>query len=314
MPALRIGQYRGAGAGRLAGLGASLSEGGFVLPRWLRRPMRVLLRFVQGDTPAPRYSNAVLNTSFLAAAVIYGTIAGGHVPTVVQAVTAHSGFAVDQVRVTGYRESSEIDILGQLELNGWTSLIGFDAEAARQRVTELPWVEVAAVRKVYPDALEVQVEERQPFAIWQHGSELSIIEASGRVIAPYRGGRHAALPLVIGEGADTGAEAFVAKVAAHPELAQRVKGYIRVADRRWDLRLDNGVTVKLPEHGADAAIAELIAMDREHALLSRDILAVDLRLGDRVAVQLTPAALEQREKAIAASEKAAKTKRPEKRI
>lgn len=87
-----------------------------------------------------------------------------------------------------------------------------------------------------------------------------------------------------------------------------MKGFIRVAERRWDLRMENGVTVKLPEGNEDAAIAELLRMDRESGLLSRDIASVDLRLADRLVVQLTPDAVTRREAALAASAKAARKK------
>ena len=100
---------------------------------------------------------------------------------------------------------------------------------------------------------------------------------------------------------------------AYPELAARVKGYIRVAERRWDLRLEDGVTVKLPERGEDEAINELLAMDREDGLLSRDIAAVDMRFSDRVVVQLTPEAAERRAQAVADMKKGRKA-RSEKRI
>lgn len=297
-----------------AGLfGFSFSAEGFVLPRLLRRPARLLARLTEGDITPPRYSATIMTAAFFAATGLYGSYMGGHFPAFVQAVTARTGFAVDQVRVTGYRETSEIDILERLELDGWTSLIGFDAEAARQRVAGLPWVEIASVRKVYPDTLEVQVEERKPFAIWQHGRELSIVEASGDTIAPFSGGRHSVLPLVIGQGAATAGEAFVKKVKGYPELAARVKGYIRIAERRWDLRLENGITVKLPEHGEDEAITELLEMDRQDGLLSRDILAVDLRFSDRVVVQLTPDAVVRRAAALAEMSKSRKAK-PEKKI
>src|SRR5690606_12257848 len=103
---------------------------------------------------------------------LYGAYVGGHMPAVAQAVTARTGFAVDEIRVVGHKETSEIDILGQLGLDGWTALVGFNAEAARERVAALPWVEVASVRKVYPHEIEVRVREREPFAIWQHGREL----------------------------------------------------------------------------------------------------------------------------------------------
>jgi cell division protein FtsQ len=77
-----------------------------------------------------------------------------------------------------------------------------------------------------------------------------------------------------------------------------VKGYIRVGERRWDLKLENGITVKLPEDGEDQAIAELVRLDRESGLLTRDIAAVDMRISDRLVVQLTPEAAMQREAAL----------------
>lgn len=290
----------------------ALRSEGFVLPRLLRRPARVLGRLTGGDVVLPRFSASIMTATFLAATALYGAQVGGHMPAVVKALTARSGFAVEQVRVTGHVETSEIDILDALALDGWTSLIGFDANAARERVAALPWVRSAAIRKVYPDTIEVEVAERAAFAIWQRGSELLVVEETGKPIAPFAGGRKATLPLVIGAGANEAASAFIAKVKGYPELAARVKGYVRVAERRWDLRLENGITVKLPEGGEDEAIAELLAMDRDNALLSRDILAVDLRLTDRVVVQLTPEGVERRAAALDESAKA--RKRLEKKI
>lgn len=290
MFALRPGQNGQGGAARGALLAWPFAGEGFVLPRSLRRPVRLLARLTSGDIEPPRFMASIGTAAFLALTGIYGAYVGGHFPAVVQVVTAHSGFAVDEVKITGHRETSEIDVLDRLELDGWTSLIGFDADAARARVAELPWVQSASVRKIYPDTLEVHLEERKPFAIWQHGRELTIVEASGATIAPLSGGRHVTLPLIIGFGAPDHAQAFIGKVRGYPELASRVKGYIRVAERRWDIRLENGITVKLPEIGEDQAITDLLAMDRDSGLLSRDIAAVDMRLSDRMFVQLTPEA------------------------
>ncbi|MEP9388685.1 cell division protein FtsQ/DivIB [Mesorhizobium sp. KR9-304] len=313
MFALKTGQSGKAGAPRPAFFGLSLapeflSSGRFVLPRWLRRPARLISRLCDGEYTPPRHVGLVATAVFLSSSVLYGAWLGGQIPAAAQAVTARFGFAVDQVRVSGNKETSEIDILEQLDLDGWTSLIGFDADAARQRIAALPWVKVASVRKIYPDELEVRIEEREPFALWQHGSQLAIIERSGNVIVPFDGGRHGLLPLVIGYGAAEGAEGFVGRIRQHPELASRVKGFIRVAERRWDLRLENGITIRLPETGEDAAIAELLKLDREDGLLSRDIAAVDLRLEDRLVIRLTSEALERRTTLLAEQAKAAKKK------
>lgn len=308
MFALKTGQSGEAGGPRPAFFGLSLSPDNFVLPRWLRRPARLIARMCDGDYRPPRHAGVIATAIFLSSSVLYGAWLGGHMPAAAQAVTARLGFAVDEVRVSGNKETSEIDILERLDLDGWTSLIGFDAEAARARIAELPWVKVAAVRKVYPDELEVRIEEREPFAIWQHGRQLAIVERDGRVIAPFEGGRHAMLPLVIGYGAAERAADFVNRIRQHPELASRVKAYIRVAARRWDLRLENGITIRLPEAGEDAAIAEVLRLDREEGLLSRDIAVVDLRLEDRLVIRLTPEAMERRTTLLAEREKAAKKK------
>jgi len=277
-----------------------------VLPRWLRKPVRTLSRLGTGDFTPPRFAATMATAALFAATGLYGTYVAGNMPALAQAVTARTGFAVDKVRVFGHRETSEIDVLDKLELDGWTSLIGFNADSARERITTLPWVESASVRKVYPDVLEIRLQERVPFAIWQHEAELSIIGAKGNIIAPFTGASHSDLPLVVGPGAGEQAAGFIASVAAFPEIASRVKGYIQVADRRWDLRLDNGMTIRLPEAGVSQALADVVTMDREQRLLSRDVMSIDMRLADRVVVQLSPEAATIRKDALDAQGKARK--------
>lgn len=271
--------------GRLAGLSPLARP---VLPRWLRRPLRVFSRLGEGAYTAPRFAATILSVVLLSSSATYGAYIGGQLDDFVQGVTARTGFAVDQIRVVGNQHTSEIDILDRLDLNGWTALVGLDVIDARERISALPWVQHATVRKVYPNTLEVRIDEREPFAIWQQGQSLSVIEKSGRVIAPFTGGRLAALPLIVGVGAPENAPSLVARIEQVPELAGRVKGYVRIGERRWDLYLDNGVKVKLPELDIDAALERLARMDREQGLLGRDIVAVDLRISDRVALELSP--------------------------
>lgn len=314
MSALRWGQGRSSGAAGFALFGMQLSFDHFVLPRQLRRPVRLLVRLCGGEYEAPRFSAAILSMALIASAGAYGAVLGGYADSVVQGVTARTGFAVDQIKVVGNHQTSEIDVLGQLGLDGWTSLIGFDAEAARQRIATLPWVEGAAVRKIYPHTLEVRIEEREAFALWQQGDALSVIERSGAVIAPFSGGKQALLPLIVGTGAPAKAPEFLDKIQRYPELAARVKGYIRIGERRWDLKLENGITVKLPEDGEDQAIAALVKLDHDNGLLTRDIAAVDMRLSDRLVVELSPEAATQRQAALSEKPKSLTKRKPETKI
>lgn len=278
----------------------------FVLPRFLRRPVRFISSLAAGRVPVPAHAGSVSAACFLALTGLYGMSLGGHTGNVTEALTTGAGFALEDVHISGNRETSDIDILGQLGLSGTTSTIAVDVHQARSALKALPWVEDATVAKVYPTGLAITLVERQPAAIWQHGDDLTLIDAAGKPIAPLTGSRHAGLPLYVGLGADEKAGELEAELLFHPEIRNRVKAAIRVGARRWDLRLDNGVTIKLPEGKVSGALDRLAEFDRGRGVADRDIVAIDLRLDDRVTLQLSEAAMERRRLAVEARDKALK--------
>lgn len=267
----------------------------FVLPRFLRRPARHLHRWTSGEVEPPRFAALMASALLIGSSVVYGTIVGGHMPGVVQSVTARTGFAIDNIEIVGNRYTSEIDVFGAVGLDGWTSLIGFSAGEARERIARLPWVEKVEVQKVYPSTLAVTMIERQPFAVWQQGSRLWVVEEDGRVITPLARSQHAELPVVVGSGAEEHAAEFISVMQGFPQLASRTRAYIRVADRRWDLRMRNGTTVKLPVENYEQALAALVDVDRAQELFARDVSVVDMRLDGRMVLQLSEAAMAERD-------------------
>ena len=263
-------------------------DAGFVLPRPFRRSMRFLISLCAGRVRIPAHLGTVFTVVFFAITGFYGMSLGGHTHTVAQVTTTVAGFGIENVKVAGNFATSEIDILQQLGLDGTTSLVSLSASDVRDSLSKLPWVQDVDVRKVYPDTIMINLKERQAFGIWQHGSELSLIEKNGSVIAPLRDNKFANLPLFVGLDADKGASEFFDSISKWPALRSRAKAFIKVAGRRWDIRLDNGVTIKLPSENVPRAMDQLAQMQAENKLLERDILAVDFRLEDRTAVELTP--------------------------
>jgi cell division protein FtsQ len=102
------------------------------------------------------------------------------------------------------------------------------------------------------------------------------------------------LPLVVGAGAERRAKEFLTLLERYPDIQAQVRASILVGERRWNLRMKNGLDVRLPETDAAAALDRLLALDRDAKLLSRDILAIDLRLADRVTVRLSDGAAQVR--------------------
>ena len=156
----------------------------------------------------------------------------------------------------------------------------------------------ATVLKLYPGELQISIKERAAFALWQKGGAVSVIADDGTVLEPYVAPRMLRLPLLVGAGAEVKAKELLDLLGRHPSLRELVRASVLVGERRWNLRLQNGIEVRLPQSGAAAALERLVALAAEKKLFTRDVLIIDLRLPDRVTVRLSDAAAQVRTEAI----------------
>ncbi len=246
--------------------------------------MRFLSRL---DWKLPRGAGLKALVLLFGATAIAGIVAGGHGRSVASAVTAWAGFGIQKVEITGQSETSEVNVLDALDLDTYPSLLTLDVDAARARVEDLPWVKSATLKKLFPDTLEIAIAERSPYAIWQLHGELVLIDNSGRVISHTVDERYAGLPRVVGEGAGDRAAAFEALIARFPDIASRTRAGVLVSERRWNVILDDGITLMLPAGDPEGALATVEKLDRAKSLLSRQIAAVDLRDDGKLIVRLT---------------------------
>lgn len=274
-----------------------------------RRVLGIISRFTSGHIAIPRHSGSYAVLAFLSATLLYGTYAGNHSSDALKTTTSSFGFAVEQVNIQGNYFTSEIDVLGVIGLDGDTSIIGYNVDTIRDELQTLPWVKFASVQKIYPDQLNITLTEHQPIALWQYNGEVNIIDKDGNIILPYRSNFKDYLPLIVGRGAQNNAKTLFAAMEQFQNVKDRVKAYIRIGDRRWDLVLDNGVRIKLPEDNYEKRLSQMIDIDKKENLLSRDILSVDLRLDDRVTVKLSDAALKRRADTVKELEKREKTRK-----
>ena len=180
-------------------------------------------------------------------------------------------------------------------VNGRSSLLFLDAEAVRDKLKGNPWIADATVLKLYPGRLQIDIVERSAFALWQQDGRLSVIADDGAVLEPYVTRRFITLPLVVGKGAEIRARDFLTLLDRYPQVRSVTKAAIFVGQRRWNLRLKDGLDVRLPETNVGKALARLSTYDREDHLFSRDIVAIDMRLPDRLTVQLSDDAAKARE-------------------
>ena len=249
----------------------------------------------------PRGVGVAASALVILASLAYGTVKGDHIPSLIaglkdarDAIANAAGFRVVLIALVGNHHVNREEVLATAGITGTTSLLFLDVDQIRQRLKTNPWIADATVLKLYPGELQIGIKEREAFALWQKDGRISVIADDGTVLEPYVAPRLTRLPLVVGGGAQAKAKEFLALLDRYPTMRDFVHASVLVGERRWNLRLKNGIDVRLPESDVAPALERLVALDREKNLITRDIVAIDLRLADRVTVRLTDAAAQAR--------------------
>jgi cell division protein FtsQ len=206
--------------------------------------------------------------------------------------SAGAGLAVREVLVRGRQITARDDLIAALDIHSGMPILAIEIEEARQRVESLGWVKSVSIARRLPDTIYVQIEERTALALWQHQGRVALIDRDGAVIQRRKLEGFAALPLVVGEDAPENAAPLLDLLRIYPAVSGQVEAAVRVSGRRWNLRLRNGIDIRLPAEDVATALDRLSEYQREHALFERDVIAVDLRVPDRLIVRVSGEAAE----------------------
>ncbi|AHD10269.1 MULTISPECIES: cell division protein FtsQ/DivIB [Phaeobacter] len=202
-------------------------------------------------------------------------------------------FMVNVMAIDGAGRSVAEDIREVVPIDFPISSFDLDLTQIRDEITGLDPVQTADVRIRPGGVLQVTVEERQPAVVWRSREGLALLDANGVHVAEL-GARnmHPDLPLVAGRSADDAIVEALRLFAVAKPLGPRMRGLVRIGERRWDLVLDRGQRIMLPAENPVPALERVIAVSEVRDLLERDVAAVDMRLAARPTVRMTENAVE----------------------
>ncbi len=208
------------------------------------------------------------------------------------AVEERPEFKVNLLAIDGASPALAEAIRAKLALKFPLSSFEIDMEAVSAKIEELDAVARAELRVRVGGVLQVTIVERLPVVIWRTAQELSLLDNEGRRVARIFGRTDRSdLPLLAGEGANMAVPEALEILAAAEPITDRLRGLVRVGERRWDLVLDRNQRILLPEVGPVRALERVMALDKAEDLLKRDVVAVDLRNENRPVLRLARDAL-----------------------
>ncbi len=202
-------------------------------------------------------------------------------------------FMVRLMAIDGASPELAEDIREAVPIDFPVSQFDLDLEHIRGTVAGLDAVAQADVSLRAQGVLQISVRQRLPVVVWRARREIALLDETGhRVAAVIARAARPDLPLIAGDGADRAVPEALALMAAARPLKDRLRGLVRMGERRWDLVLDRNQRILLPEEDPVPALERVLVLDAARDLLARDITVIDMRLPARPTLRMGPGARE----------------------
>lgn len=204
-------------------------------------------------------------------------------------------FMVALMAVDGAAPALSEEIRAAVPVDFPISSFDLDLEAIRSQITALSPVKEASVRIRPGGILQIDVTERVPVLLWRTHGGLTLIDETGvHVNNVSRRSDRPDLPVVAGEGANIDVGEALALLAAAAPLGERLRGLVRMGERRWDVVLDRDQRILLPAENPVRALDRVLLLADAQDLLERDLVTVDMRLANRPTIRMSEAAAQER--------------------
>ena len=179
------------------------------------------------------------------------------------------------------------------------SAFELDLDEMRIWIEDIPSVDRAVVMVSTGGLLSVKIIEVPAAFVWRDVDGLKLVSGSGDILRniAYRAD-FGHLPLIAGEGAVDVLEDARSIISHANPIADRLRGLVRVGQRRWNLILLDGQTIALPENSPELALSQAIVLGQAQNLFERDISLIDFRDPSRPTLRIRPAALSHMKKPI----------------
>ena len=194
-------------------------------------------------------------------------------------------FKIEKVEFDGQEHVPEVLLLKASGLRYKTNIFNVSVDDVKKKLEQIAWIKSASVQRKLPNKISVRVSERVPIAIYQLNYKLHLIDIDGKILENDGIGNFDNLPIIVGEGAEKVARQFLHVLEKFPRIQNQLVFAVYVGKRRWNMKINKGITVKLPEKHLSYAMQILDEIADEKGFFDDDIQEIDLRIIDRVIIK-----------------------------
>lgn len=199
--------------------------------------------------------------------------------------TGKLGFTLENITIQGQKNTNNDKISQELKLKKGMPILSISLDSLKNRLERIQWIKYVIVERELPNSINILVVERTPIALGQKDQKLYIIDDEAVIINEKDLSQHMHLPIMIGDGSEIYADSLIKILKEDAELFKKITSIIRVSERRWNIRFDNDLEVKLPEENLESAWKKIIKLYQNKELFLPNIACIDLRIANKIYVE-----------------------------
>ena len=196
-------------------------------------------------------------------------------------------FEIKHIKVIDSQQSKETDIREKIS-NLSDNLLLLDKQILQNEIEQVPWVKRANIKKIFPNKIQVQVIENDPYAIFLNEGVPFLIDLDGTIITQISDQSiDTSMIQILGEKAKENLESLIKSINIHfPELLNDIKSLEYIELRRWNMKLRRDLKIKFPDEKIDQSIINLKRLFVEQNVSESNIIEIDLRIHGRASVKV----------------------------
>lgn len=198
------------------------------------------------------------------------------------------GFQLNNIQVLGNNSVLKEDIIKEIVFNNCDNLFCVNLGQSKKEIEKNNWVRSAKLKYSLPSKLSIVIEEEKPVFLLKETENISLLNSDGKKIQDIKviPDDYKDLLILSGNGVENKILNLLNLFSISTNISENIKEARLISNRRWSLKHSSNIIIELPENNPDKAFYRIIELDKKYGLLNERLKKIDLRMSDRMIIQL----------------------------
>ena len=198
------------------------------------------------------------------------------------------GFELNYIQVSGNKTITKKDIIKKLVFKNCDNLFCVNLKQSKNEIEKNNWVKSAKLRYSLPSKLSIFIEEEKPTFLLKKNKNLTLLNLEGKKIQDIKiiSKDYKDLLILSGDGVESKIFNLLNIFSVGTVISENIKEATLVSSRRWSLKHSSNIIIELPEDNPSKAFYKIVELENKYGLLDERLKKIDLRISDRMIIQL----------------------------